>query len=52
MLGAKDRLVIAKPLLRWREELLSAGLIELPVTVAWVLRRLNATSVTAILLTP
>ena len=31
MLVAKGRLVIAKPVLRWREELLAAGLIELPV---------------------
>ena len=31
MLIAKGRIVIAKPLLRWREELLAAGLRELPV---------------------
>lgn len=31
MLVGKKRLVIAKPLLRWREELLAAGLRELPV---------------------
>jgi PIN domain nuclease of toxin-antitoxin system len=31
MLVAKGRLVIAKPLLRWREDLLNAGLLELPV---------------------
>ena len=31
MLVANDRLVIAKPLLRWRDELLAAGLRELPV---------------------
>lgn len=31
MLIAKGRLVIAKPLMRWREDLLHAGLLELPV---------------------
>ena len=31
MLVAKGRVEIAKPLLGWREELLEAGLIELPV---------------------
>ena len=31
MLIAKGRVVIAKPLVRWREELLAAGLLELPV---------------------
>ena len=31
MLVAKERLVVGKPLLRWREELLAAGLCELPV---------------------
>ncbi|MGB5253987.1 MAG: PIN domain-containing protein, partial [Sedimenticolaceae bacterium] len=31
MLIAKGRVVIAQPLLRWREELLAAGLRELPL---------------------
>ena len=31
MLVAKGRLEIAKPLMLWREELLAAGLLELPV---------------------
>lgn len=31
MLIAKGRPVIARPLVRWREELLAAGLSELPV---------------------